>query len=86
MGKDILKLPNTKRGFLLLLALEALAAVWAIAATLYAARMGRTSTMLYGGITMVAIWYILGRSLRSYRNIARRESEDAANTKKEAKE
>ena len=86
MGKDMLKLPNSKMGFLILLALEALAAAWALAATLYAARAGRTSTVVYGGVTVFAIFYILGRSLRGYRNIVRREREQKAAAKKETEE
>ena len=78
MGKDMLKLPNNKKGFLILLVLEALIAVWALAATLYAIRAGMTRRAVYGGVTMFAIFYILGRSLRSYRDIARREKESVA--------
>ena len=85
MAREILKLPNNKKGFAALLALEALAAVWALAATFYAARAGRTSSLIYGGITVFAIFYILGRSLRGYRNIVRREREEAAKSKEERK-
>ncbi len=81
MAKDLLKLPNNKRGFLTLLVLEALVAVWALAATFHAVRTGRTHTVIYGGITVFAIFYILGRSLRGYRNIVRREKEEAAQKK-----
>ena len=75
MAKDIIRFSNDKKGFRCLLALETVIAVWALAATLHAVRTGRTSTMIYGGITMLAIFYILGRSFRSYRNIVRQEKE-----------
>ncbi|MBE7008105.1 MAG: hypothetical protein E7422_03015 [Ruminococcaceae bacterium] len=85
MAKDLLKLPNNKKGFLILIALEALVAAWALAATYYAARVGSTGTLVYGGITVFAIFYILGRSLRGYRNIVRREKEER-NEKKDGTE
>ena len=75
MARELIKFSNDKKGFRLLLAVEAAVFVWALSATLYAVRAGRTHTVLYGGITMLAAGYILGRSFRSYRNIIRREKE-----------
>ncbi len=85
MEKDLLKLPSTKKGFLILLALEVLAAAWSVAATLQSARTGRNGSVIYGGITMLAIFYILGRSLRSFWNIVKREREENAAEEKETK-
>ena len=76
MAKELFKFTNDKKGFRILLLLELAVAVWALAATLYAVRVGRTSTMIYGALTVFAIFYILGRSFRSYRNIVRREKEE----------
>ncbi len=78
MPKDMLKLPNNKKGFVILLVLEALVAVWALAATYYAISHGLTRTVIYGAITLFAIFYIFGRSLRSFCNIVRRDREEAA--------
>ena len=78
MAKELIKFSNDKKGFRMLLFVEILLAVWSFAATLYAANAGRTRTMIYGGITMFAIFYILGRSLRSYRTMVRKEREEAA--------
>lgn len=75
MAKEILKLPNNKKGFILLLLLEALIAAWALAATFYAVRTGATRTVVFGGITVFAIFYILGRSFRSFRDIVKKERE-----------
>ena len=69
MARELLKLPNNKKGFVMLLILEALVAAWALAATLYALSAGRTRTVIYGFIVLFAIFYILGRSLRSFRNL-----------------
>lgn len=76
MARDLIKFSNDKKGFLKLLIIEGLVAVWALSATLYAAIHAQTSTMLYGGLTMFATFYIFGRSLRSYRNLRRGEQEE----------
>ena len=73
MAREMLKLPNNKKGLIIMLVIEALIAVWAFAATFYALKVGRTSTAIYGFIVLFAIFYILGRSLRSFRNISRKE-------------
>lgn len=75
MARDLIRFSNDKKGFLTLLVVEALVAVWALSATLYAVTHGRTSTMLYGAVTMLAAFYIFGRSLCSYRDLRRRERE-----------
>lgn len=77
MAKDLIRFSNDKKGFLTLVVLEALVALWALAAMFYAVRTGRTRTMIYGAITVFAAFYILGRSLRSYRDILRRDKKDA---------
>ncbi len=76
MARDLIKFSNDKKGFRALLVVEGLVAAWSISATLYAVVHGRTSTMIYGCITMFAAFYIFGRSLRSYREFARREREE----------
>ncbi|MBQ9648652.1 MAG: hypothetical protein IJV43_09885 [Oscillospiraceae bacterium] len=73
MARELLKLPNNKKGFVMLLILEALVAAWALTATLYALSAGRTRTVIYGFIVLFAIFYILGRSLRSFRNLQKQE-------------
>ena len=73
MAREMLKLPNNKKGFIILLILEAMVAVWALAATFYALSAGRTRTVIYGAIVLFAIFYILGRSLRSFRDLQRKE-------------
>lgn len=73
MARDLIKLPNNKWGFLILLILEALVAVWALAGVFYSIRAGRTRTMIYGLITMFAIFYILGRSLRTFVGLLKQE-------------
>lgn len=73
MAKDLIKVSNDAKGFLKLLILEALVGVWALAATLYAVRADRGRTMLYGLVTLLAVCYIFGRSLRSYLNIRKQE-------------
>ncbi|MBE7005287.1 MAG: hypothetical protein E7425_13615 [Ruminococcaceae bacterium] len=78
MGKELFKFTNDKKGFRILLIMEALVALWALAATFYAISAGRSGSALYGAVTVFAIFYILGRSFRSYRNIVRQEKEDAA--------
>ncbi len=77
MARDLIKFSNDRKGFLTLLVVEGLVAVWALSATLYAVTHGRTSTTIYGGLTMLATFYIFGRSLRSYRNLRRSEHEEA---------
>ena len=86
MAREILKFTNDRKGYRLLLVLESLLALWALAAVFYAMRIGRTSTALYGGITLFAIFYILGRSLRTYRNIVRREREEEEKKGKEERQ
>ena len=73
MARDLIKLPNNKWGFLILIILEAAVAVWVLAAVFYFARIGRKSTLLYGMITMLAIFYILGRSLRTFIGLLKQE-------------
>lgn len=73
MAKDLIKITNDARGFLKLLVLEALVGIWALAATIYSVKADQTRTMLYGVITLVAVCYIFGRSLRSYLNIRKKE-------------
>lgn len=73
MARDLIKLPNNKWGFLILIVLEAVVAVWLLAAVFYFARIGRKSTMLYGMISMLAIFYILGRSLRTFVGLLKQE-------------
>lgn len=75
MARELIKLPNNKYGLLILIGIEVAVGVWALAATLYAYSVHRTRTVIYGFIVLFAIFYILGRSLRSYRNIRRRERE-----------
>ena len=77
MARDLIRFSNDRKGFRRLLLVEGLVAVWALAATVYAVSRGRTGTMIYGGITMFAAFYILGRSLRSYRTLVRREREES---------
>lgn len=76
MGKDMLKLPNNKWGFLILLVLEALIVAWALVATFHSMRLGRTSSMVYGMITLLAVCYILGRSIRTFLGILKKEREE----------
>ncbi len=76
MARDLIRFSNDKKGFLTLLAVEGAVALWALSATLYALTHGRTSTMLCGAVTMLAAFYIFGRSLRSYRDLRRREREE----------
>ena len=76
MGKDMLKLPNNKWGFLILLVLEALIVAWALFATFHSMRLGRTSTTIYSTITLVAVCYILGRSIRTFLGILKKEREE----------
>ena len=75
MARDLIKFSNDKKGFLSLLAVEGVVALWAVSATFYAATHARTTTMIYSALTMLATFYIFGRSLRSYRDIVRRERE-----------
>ncbi len=83
MARDLIKFSNDKKGFRMLLAVELLVAAWAVAASVSAIRRGSTSTVLYSAVTVAAIFYILGRSLRSYRNIVKKEKKEAAAGKKE---
>ncbi len=76
MARELIKFSNDKKGFRLLLAVEAAVVVWALSATLYAVKAGRTGTMVYGCITLLAAAYIWGRSFRSYRNIIKKEREE----------
>lgn len=82
MARDLIKFKNTKGGFIALLVLEGALCVWALTATMYAVKVGRTSTMIYGLITMLAIFYIFGRSLRSFRGLVKREKEEKAQEEK----
>ena len=75
MARELIKLPNNKNGLLIMIVIEVLIAAWALAATLYAFSAGRTRTVIYGFIVLFAIFYILGRSLRSFRDLRRRERE-----------
>ena len=73
MAKDLIKLPNNKWGFLIVIVIMALIAAWALAATFHAIRTEQTRTVLYGAITLFAVFYILGRSIRALRDLLRRE-------------
>lgn len=86
MARELIKFSNDKKGFRALLIIEVLVAAWALTATLYAVRTGRTRTIIYGGITMFAAFYILGRSYRSYRDLVKREREAEAKEKEDKAE
>ena len=81
MARELIKFSNDKKGFLTLLVVEGLVALWALSAMLYALTHGRTSTMIYGAVTMFAAFYIFGRSLRSFRDFMRREKEQKEDAK-----
>ena len=81
MARELIKFSNDKKGFITLLVVEGLVALWALSATLYALTRGRTSTMLYGAVTMFAAFYIFGRSLRSFRSFLRREKQEKEDAK-----
>ena len=81
MARELIKFSNDKKGFITLLVVEGLVALWALSATLYALTHGRTSTMIYGAVTMFAAFYIFGRSLRSFRDFKRREKEQKEDAK-----
>ena len=81
MARELIKFSNDKKGFITLLVVEGLVALWALSATLYALTHGRTSTMLYGAVTMLAAFYIFGRSLRSFRGFLRREKQEKEDAK-----
>ena len=83
MAKDLIKLPNNKWGFLTLIVIMALIAAWALAATFYAIRADRTRTVVYGAITLFAAFYILGRSIRAFRDLLRRERAEKRQEKPE---
>ena len=83
MARDLIKLPNNKWGFLILLALEALVAVWAVAVMFSAVSAGRKSTMLYGLVVILAMFYILGRSLRTFVGLLKKEREEKRQNEKE---
>ncbi len=77
MARDLIRFSNDKKGFRALLTIEALVALWSLAATYYGLRSGRTRTAIYGLITVFAAFYILGRSARSYRDFLKKEKENA---------
>lgn len=81
MARELIKFSNDKKGFITLLVVEGLVALWALSATLYALTHGRTSTMIYGAVTMLAAFYIFGRSLRSFRSFLRREKQEKEDAK-----
>ncbi|MCR5825046.1 MAG: hypothetical protein K6G54_00620 [Oscillospiraceae bacterium] len=77
MARELIKFSNDKKGFRTLLAVEALAALWALSAVVYAVIKGRSNTMVYGGITLFATLYIFARSLSSYRKLVAQERGEA---------
>jgi len=81
MARELIKFSNDKKGFITLLVVEGLVALWALSAMLYALTHGRTSTMIYGAVTMLAAFYIFGRSLRSFRSFLRREKQEKEDAK-----
>ena len=83
MARELIKFSNDRKGFITLLIVEGAVALWALSATCYAITHGRTSTMIYGAMTMFAAFYIFGRSLRSFRNMTRKEKEEKEEPKHE---
>lgn len=83
MARVLIKFSNDRKGFITLLIVEGVVALWALSATCYAITHGRTSTMIYGAVTMFASFYIFGRSLRSFRNMIRKEKEEKEEPKHE---
>ncbi|MBQ9721109.1 MAG: hypothetical protein IJV64_10505 [Oscillospiraceae bacterium] len=83
MARELIKFSNDKKGFIALLIVEGVVALWALSATCYAITRGRTSTMIYGAVTMFAAFYIFGRSLRSFHNMTRKEKEKKEEPKHE---
>ncbi len=83
MARELIKFSNDRKGFITLLIVEGAVALWALSATCYAITHGRTSTMIYGAVTMFAAFYIFGRSLRSFRNMIRKEKEEKEEPKHE---
>ena len=81
MARELIKFSNDKKGFITLLVVEGLVALWALSAMLYALTHGRTSTMIYGAVTMLAAFYIFGRSVRSFRSFLRREKQEKEDAK-----
>ncbi len=73
MARDLIKFSNDKKGFLTLLVIEALLAVWAIAAMITSVRVGSRRSIAYSMICLFGIFYIFGRSLRNYVNIVKKE-------------
>ncbi len=85
MARDLIKLPNNKWGFLILIALEALVAVWALVATYHSIQIGRTRTVLYGAVVLFAVFYILGRSLRTFAGLLKQERAEKQGSEGEKK-
>ena len=83
MARELIKFSNDRKGFITLLIVEGVVALWALSATCYAITHGRTSTMIYGAVTMFAAFYIFGRSLRSFCNMTRKEKEEKEEPKHE---
>ena len=73
MARDLIKFSNDKKGFLTLLVIEGLLAVWAVAAMITSARVGSRRSVVYSMICLFGIFYIFGRSLRNYVNIVKKE-------------
>ncbi len=82
MARDLIKFSNDKKGFLTLLAIEALLAVWAVAAMITSARVGSRRSVVYSMVCLFGIFYIFGRSLRNYINIVKKEKADKAQGEK----
>ena len=78
MARDLIRFSSDKKGFAALLTMEALVAVWALTATFAALRAGEKRTAACGLLTAAATLYILGRGLRGFLNIVRREREERA--------
>ena len=85
MARDLIKLPNNKWGFLILIVLEALVAVWAVAVMFNSVSAGRKSAMLYGMVVILAMFYILGRSLRTFVGLLKRERTEKKKSGEEKK-
>ena len=82
MARDLIKFSNDKKGFLTLLAIEALLAVWAVAAMITSARVGSRRSVVYSMVCLFGIFYIFGRSLRNYIDIVKKEKADKAQGEK----
>ncbi len=76
MAKDLIKFSNDRKGFRILLLIELALAIWSVAATYTSLRAGSRRSVVYGIVCMLGIFYILGRSFRSYRDLVKKEKEE----------